>query len=131
MIINEYNHRKGDGLNLIEIFKALGDENRIRILNLLIKQELCVCEIEAVLNMTQSNVSRHLNKLKNAGIITSEKKSQWVYYKIDNKFIKENNMLYEFLKIKIDEHKQWLKDTEKLKAYKSNNFGCEQLSKNN
>ncbi|QCX34313.1 winged helix-turn-helix transcriptional regulator [Caloramator sp. E03] len=118
-------------MNLMEIFKALGDENRIRILNLLIKQELCVCEIEAVLNMTQSNVSRHLNKLKNAGIITSEKKSQWVYYKIDNKFIKENNLLYEFLKIKIDEDKQWLKDAERLKAYKSSNLGCEQLRKDN
>ncbi|WP_273480945.1 ArsR family transcriptional regulator, partial [Acetivibrio straminisolvens] len=39
-------------MDLIEIFKALGDENRIRILNLLIRQELCVCEIETVLDMT-------------------------------------------------------------------------------
>jgi len=90
-------------LDLIEIFKALGDENRIRILNLLIRQELCVCEIETVLDMTQSNASRHLNKLKTSGIITSEKKSQWVYYRVDNKFIEEITYCMNLLKTR------WLK----------------------
>lgn len=117
----------GDELDFMEIFKALGDENRIRILNLLIREELCVCEIETMLGMTQSNVSRHLNKLKSAGIITSDKKSQWVYYEVNNKFIKENNLLYEFLKNKINENVQCLKDVERLKKYKSSNFTCEQL----
>ena len=74
MNISEYNHIGGDKLDLIEIFKALGDENRIRILNLLIRQELCVCEIETVLDMTQIKASKTLNKLK-GGVITSEKKS--------------------------------------------------------
>lgn len=127
MIIIEYNHMGGDELDFMEIFKALGDENRIRILNLLIREELCVCEIETMLGMTQSNVSRHLNKLKSAGIITSDKKSQWVYYEVNNKFIKENNLLYEFLKNKINENVQCLKDVERLKKYKSSNFTCEQL----
>jgi len=102
-------------LDLIEIFKALGDENRIRILNLLIRQELCVCEIETVLDMTQSNASRHLNKLKTSGIITSEKKSQWVYYRD------------EFIKNKMAENTQLLRDIETLKKYKNSNFTCEQL----
>ena len=77
--------------------------------------------------MTQSNVSRHLNKLKSAGIITSDKKSQWVYYGVNNEFIMENNLLYEFLKNKINENVQCLKDVERLKKYKSSNFTCEQL----
>lgn len=127
MSINEYNHAGGDKLHLIETFKALGDENRIRILNLLIREELCVCEIETVLGMTQSNASRHLNKLKSSGVITCEKKSQWVYYRIDNKFIEENNLLYEFLKNKMGENTQWLKDVERLKKYKNSNFTCDQL----
>lgn len=114
-------------MDLIEIFKALGDENRIRILNLLIRQELCVCEIETVLDMTQSNASRHLNKLKTSGIITSEKKSQWVYYRVDNKFIEENNLLYEFIKNKMAKNTQLLRDIETLKKYKNSNFTCEQL----
>ena len=114
-------------MDLIEIFKALGDENRIRILNLLIRQELCVCEIETVLDMTQSNASRHLNKLKTSGIITSEKKSQWVYYRVDNDFIKENDLLYEFIKNKLAENTQLQRDIERLKKYKNSNFTCEQL----
>ena len=117
-------------MDLIEIVKALGDENRIRILNLLMRQELCVCEIETLLDMTQSNASRHLNKLKTSGIITSEKKSQWVYYSVDNNFIEKNNLLYKFLKSKMDENTQWIKDMERLKKYKNSNFTCEQLREN-
>ncbi len=127
MSINQYNHTKGDKLDIIEIFKALGDENRIRILNLLIKGELCVCEIETVLGLNQSNASRHLNKLKNAGIVTSRKESQWVYYRINDKFIKENTLLYEFLKAKFMNNKQLLKDIKILNKYKDSNLTCEHL----
>ena len=75
--------------DLIYILKALADENRIRILNLLRNDELCVCDIEAVLGIKQSNASRHLNRLKIAGIIISDKKSQWVYYRLkDETFVK-------------------------------------------
>jgi len=74
---------------LVYILKALADENRIRILNLLKNGELCVCDIEAVLGIKQSNASRHLNRLKIAGIIDSDKKSQWVYYRLkDETFTK-------------------------------------------
>ncbi len=68
---------------LIKILKALADENRIRILNLLNTRKLCVCEIEKVLGMNQSNASRHLMKLKEAGLIDSEKLGQFVCHKID------------------------------------------------
>lgn len=71
-------------MDIVYILKALADENRIRILNLLKKRELCVCDIEAVLGIKQSNTSRHLNKLKVAGIIVSVKKSQWVYYQLND-----------------------------------------------
>jgi ArsR family transcriptional regulator len=70
--------------DIVSIFKVLADENRIRILNLLKNGELCVCDIETVLGIKQSNASRHLNKLKTAGVIISEKKSQWVYYRLND-----------------------------------------------
>jgi ArsR family transcriptional regulator len=114
-------------LNLIEVFKAIGDENRIRILNLLIKEELCVCEIETVLDITQSNASRHLNKLKSAGIIISYKKAQWVYYQIDANFKDRYNLLYQFLESEISKNPQCIKDTERLCKYKNSSFTCEQL----
>lgn len=58
----------------VDIFKALADENRLRIISLLLTKELCVCEIEASLEMSQSNVSRHLTKLKTSGIVDSRKR---------------------------------------------------------
>lgn len=129
MIVSEYTHIGGAILDFVEVFKALGDKNRVRILNLLVNQELCVCEIETVLNITQSNASRHLNKLKNAGIITCEKKSQWVHYMIDNNFISENRLLYEHIKSKMTDNIQLSNDLEKLKKYKTSNFTCEHLRK--
>lgn len=127
MSINEYNHIGGDKLDIVELFKALGDENRIRMLNLLIKEELCVCEIETVLCINQSNASRHLNKLKNAGILTSKKESQWVYYRISDKFIEENTLLYEFLKTKFANNEQLANDSKMLSKYKNSNLTCEHL----
>ena len=90
MIIVAYNHILVVMFaDIVCILKALADENRIRILNLLRNGELCVCDIEASLDIKQSNASRHLNRLKVAGIIVSEKKSQWVYYRLkDETFVK-------------------------------------------
>lgn len=70
-------------MDIVQVFKALADETRIRILNLLRTGELCVCDIETVLGIQQSSASRHLNKLRLAGIIDSQKKSQWVYFRLN------------------------------------------------
>lgn len=83
---------------MVTILKALSDENRIRLLNILFSSELCVCEIEEVLELTQSNASRHLTKLKSAKIITSYKKAQWVYYKLDDDFKEHHSDLVKYLK---------------------------------
>lgn len=105
-------------VDIVHILKALADENRIRMINLLRNGELCVCEIEAVIGAKQSNVSRHLNKLKVAGLITSEKKSQWVYYRLNEptfqKFPFLLNIINEELE-KIDICKEDLKLLEKFR----------------
>ena len=88
---------------MIEILKALADETRLRILSQIIKSEMCVCEIEQCLNLTQSNASRHLTTLKKAGILESYKTAQWTYYKISEEFVSENKELYDFLIKKIVE----------------------------
>ena len=62
---------------LTKIFKALGDRNRFRIIKMLQKKPLCVCEIREVLGISQPAVSRHLNILKNAGLIEDEKRGIW------------------------------------------------------
>lgn len=82
---------------MLDIFKALGDETRLRILSQVLKGEICVCEIEACLGLTQSNASRHLTILKKAGILQSSKSAQWSYYQISGAFIAEHRQLYEYL----------------------------------
>lgn len=65
-----------------EIFKALGDETRLRILNILASGELCVCDIMEVLSLPQSKVSRHLALLRHAGLVIVRKEGLWVYYSV-------------------------------------------------
>ena len=65
------------------IFKALGEPNRLKILKLLSGKSLCVTEITADLDLAASTVSKHLSILKEAGFLTEEKKSKWIYYKIN------------------------------------------------
>jgi ArsR family transcriptional regulator len=62
------------------VMKALADSNRLRILNLLHERTLCVCDLEAILELNQSNLSRHLAKLRQAGIVKAQKKALFTYY---------------------------------------------------
>ncbi len=68
----------------VDIFKALSDATRIRILHLFVraKCELCVCELTDSLEVPQYNISRHLKILKSAGLLTSEKDGRWVYFRL-------------------------------------------------
>lgn len=86
---------------MTDIFKALSDETRLRILSLLWDNEMCVCEIEACLGLSQSNASRHLTALKNAGILTSYKQAQWAHYKLSDTFCLENKELTGYLASKL------------------------------
>jgi len=89
-------------LEIIDILKLIADNNRMRILNILHnKNKTCVCVLEDILGLNQSNLSRHLNKLKKAGIIIGEKRSQWVDYEISEKFLKENNFVKEILEARL------------------------------
>ena len=64
----------------LAVFKAFSDETRLRILFLLSKRELCVCEIVAVLGVPQGRISRHLAMLKQAGLLSDRRDSTWIYY---------------------------------------------------
>ncbi len=64
------------------VYKALSDSNRLRILMMLKKQSLCVCEIVDILNLANSTVSKHLSVLRNADLIMDEKSGRWVNYRL-------------------------------------------------
>jgi ArsR family transcriptional regulator len=68
---------------MISVMKAASDRNRIRILKMLQHKNMCVCELASVLDIKQPSVSRHLKKLKDAGIIASKKDGFWTVYFID------------------------------------------------
>ena len=65
---------------LTRLFRALGDETRLRIVALLSHGELCVCHIEKALDLSQPNVSRQLGILRAAGIVDGRREGTWVYY---------------------------------------------------
>nr|WP_277998739.1 metalloregulator ArsR/SmtB family transcription factor [Moorella sulfitireducens] len=64
-------------------FKALGQHLRLRIIALLAEEELCVCELEEILGITQPAISQHLRVLKEADLVWEEKVSQWVFYHLN------------------------------------------------
>ena len=68
--------------NLAEYYKALGDDKRLGILSLLGFREMCVCELTAALGISQPNLSHHIRKLENAGLVRSERRGKWVYYSL-------------------------------------------------
>lgn len=117
-------------MKTVSIIKALSDETRIRILNLLKDEKLCVCEIEHVLDITQSNASRHLNKLKGEEIIKSEKNAQWVYYEINKDTLDKHPFIKAFLYDELDKIHKCREDLEKLKEFKKSGMSCEDLTKN-
>ena len=79
-------------VDYLNIFKALGDENRLRILLMLRQRPLCVCEMHEVLNIALSTLSAHLKLMKNTGLIVDEKDGRWVIYSLS-----QNRYLHELL----------------------------------
>lgn len=110
------------------LFKVLGDQNRLRIINLLLKGELCVCELEAVLDTSQSNISRHLTKMRNEELVVYEKKAQWIYYQINPIFIKNNELLCQYLIDKMKQQPSFSEDLEQLALYKEGKIHCSLMS---
>jgi ArsR family transcriptional regulator len=68
-----------------KLFKALGDETRLEILGLLAAAgaEICACDIESHFELSQPTISHHLKILREAGLVTGERRGTWVYYAMD------------------------------------------------
>jgi ArsR family transcriptional regulator, arsenate/arsenite/antimonite-responsive transcriptional repressor len=114
-------------MDLMSILKALADETRLRILNILKYGELCVCEIEILLDINQSNASRHLNKLTNAKIVEYYKKAQYVYYKFNEETLKEFGFINEIIKNDTVKMEKCNRDIARLQEYKKSDITCDDL----
>jgi ArsR family transcriptional regulator, arsenate/arsenite/antimonite-responsive transcriptional repressor len=81
-----------------QIFKALSDEARVRILFLLINnQQMCISDLELILDFTQTKTSRHLTYLKNAGLVKNKKVDQWVFYYIKDEVYDIISQVFKYL----------------------------------
>lgn len=108
---------------LLDTLKLFSDTNRLRILSLLYGRQLCVCELEYLLDLTQSNISRHLTKMNKQGVLDTWRENKYSYYKINDDFIKS----YEFIGGILDQ----LKDEEPFSTdwanyltYKDSDIDC-------
>ncbi len=74
--------------NIVTFNRALGDTTRWRIVRLVMDDALCVCELADILGMPQSSVSSHVQVIRRAGLLESEKCEKWTYFRIERGYLK-------------------------------------------
>ena len=100
---------------ITEIFKLLSDESRLRILMLLEKRELCVCQIMGVLNMSQPLVSRNLSLLAKSGFLAGRREGKLMFYRIKRNLTKKNLLILSVLKELLKDDRVLQRDVRSLK----------------
>lgn len=100
--------------NSAKTFKVLSDESRLRILMLLTRRELCVCQMMGVLGMSQPLVSRNLSLLKNAGFLDERRDGKLIFYSIKKDLPAENTGILNLLKRRFGGSKTLANDLESL-----------------
>jgi len=112
------------------ILKALSEETRLRIMNLVLKGEICVCDIMRVLNMPQSTVSRHIAYLKNAGLVRGRRQGTWMHYSVsrndagDEKGFVTNEVL-KCLRVLMLKNPVAIEDLKRLNKFRREKNKCE------
>jgi ArsR family transcriptional regulator len=101
-----------------QIFKALGEETRLRIMALLVEgRELCVCDFMAALKLPQSTVSRHLSYLRNSGLVDDRRQGVWMYYTINRERIEHAATIIDLLSTMLSELDQADEDQTRLEKH--------------
>ena len=100
---------------LDQYFRGLADGTRVRILNLLLHGELCVCDIQHVLDSPQPNVSRHLTYLKNCGLVLDRRDGTRIFYRLAEGRSGEKKLLFQFLRQACRQEEVLREDTRRLK----------------
>ena len=110
---------------LVKAFKSLSDETRLRILNLLLERECCVCEVMQALNISQTRASRNLSALYDAGFLKLRKDGLWSLYSLDQGRMKEYfSDLVEAVRKALEGNKVAALDRECLKKAQRFGPGC-------
>lgn len=117
---------KASSLQKVEgAFKALADETRLRILNLLLERECCVCEVMQALGISQTRASRNLSALHDAGFLKLRKDGLWSLYSIDRERMKEHlSNLVEAVRKALEGNEVVALDRERLRKAERVGPGC-------
>ena len=92
-----------------KLFLALADKTRLRLLNLMREDEICVCYFAEVLGESQPKISRHLAYLRNAGVVSARREGKWIHYGIE---MPENPFAAKLLQDTLD----WLKSQDEMRG---------------
>jgi ArsR family transcriptional regulator len=106
----------------VELFKALSDETRLKLIVLLYRREFCVCQIEAALGISQTKASRHLAILRRAGLLKSRRKGLWIYYTLEEPEDKVQANLFKSLSESLCTELSSMVDQAKKKTCNSRNM---------
>jgi Predicted transcriptional regulators len=111
-------------MKTVELCRLLGEETRHRIVNVLFEQPICVCELQEVLAINQVSASKHLARLRSAGIVSTQKEGQRVYYSL-TPIVHQNEALVAMF-MKSREESPYLEDLELLRTNQQldNYYSC-------
>jgi ArsR family transcriptional regulator len=111
--------------DLIKLYKVLSDESRLRVLNLLMERECCVCEVMQALDISQSKASRGLSALNDNGILKLRKDGLWSLYSIDWDGMEKNlKAIIEATTLSLKQNESMNTDRERLRKARRVGPGC-------
>jgi ArsR family transcriptional regulator, arsenate/arsenite/antimonite-responsive transcriptional repressor len=110
-----------------QVFKVLSDFNRIRILNMLLKQKWCVTEMSEILDLSVSSVSRHLSKLRLVGMVNAEQDAQWVHNIINKEFYVQNKLLFDYIESISNRDEILAEDIARMNRYIKSELTCRDI----
>jgi len=102
--------------DLIKILKALSDSTRLRIITLLLKKDLCVCELTFILKMEQSRISHQLRILRDADLVEDIRDKKWIIYRIPDMARKNLGFLLDRIKRELKNSKEIREDAARLET---------------
>ena len=115
---------------LVKALKAISDETRLRIINLLLERECCVCEVMQALQISQTRASRNLTMLYDAGFLKLRKDGLWSLYSLDrNSLPKHLVKLVESIEMALRDNETAVLDRERLKSTTRTGISCAQNPK--
>lgn len=103
-------------MTIAQHFKGLADPTRLRMLNLLLQGELCGCDVQHVLDLSQSNVSRHLSYLKRVGLVRDRRDGYRIFYRLEDSADKSRALLLKYLQQVFAREAMFANDLKALKC---------------